>query len=329
MSMREIVKDSEDQSVVIRIIDSTTGLPEQAVEHDTGGIAMWYRREGGTKQTVATAALAALDTAHTDGGIEHIDDGYYRFDIPDAAAATGANGVMVGGAVTDMIVIGTYTPLVVFDIYGVPQVDLTHVMGTILTEGAGGRLAAAFIKLFDVATPLLVASDAMRGTNSGATAAKLLAFVQLLARGDAAIVTDNATELAQINADGGTGAGGYSPTKESQEGIKDRGDLEWITAIGFNIVTPDAAGIAAGLHATTDGLIGSLNDPTTAAIATAVLGSAIDTGLDMTKALKVILALKIAKKVTVSGADYLYQDQDGNTLVTITFGAGSSTAVIA
>lgn len=48
-------------------------------------------------------------------------------------------------------------------------VDLTHIMGTILTEGGAGRLAAAFIKLLDVATPLLVASDVMRGTDGANT----------------------------------------------------------------------------------------------------------------------------------------------------------------
>lgn len=57
---------------------------------------------------------------------------------------------------------------------GVPEVDITHLMGTILAEGAGGRLAAAFNKLFDVTTPTLVASDVMRGTNSAATAGDLL-----------------------------------------------------------------------------------------------------------------------------------------------------------
>ena len=46
------------------------------------------------------------------------------------------------------------------------QVDPIEIMGTILTEGGAGRLAAAFIKLFDVATPTLVASDVMRGTDN-------------------------------------------------------------------------------------------------------------------------------------------------------------------
>lgn len=110
--MRQIVKNSTDQSVVIRILDSTTGLPEEAVEHDTSGIALWYRREGATKTAITPAALAALDTAHSDGGIEHIDDGYYRLDLPDAAVATGVDGVMVGGTVTGMVIAGVYVELV-------------------------------------------------------------------------------------------------------------------------------------------------------------------------------------------------------------------------
>lgn len=50
------------------------------------------------------------------------------------------------------------------------EVDVTKFHGSALTETAGGRLAAAFVKLFDVATPLLVASDVMRGTDSAALA---------------------------------------------------------------------------------------------------------------------------------------------------------------
>jgi len=92
-------------------VDSTTFLPEEAVEYDTTGIAMWYRREGATITAITEAALAALDTAHADGGIEHIDDGYYRLDLPDAAVAAGVDGVAVGGTVTGMMVIGTYHPL--------------------------------------------------------------------------------------------------------------------------------------------------------------------------------------------------------------------------
>ena len=54
---------------------------------------------------------------------------------------------------------------------GAAESDLTYIHGSALSETAG-QLAAGFEKLFDVATPLLVASDVMRGTNSAATSAK-------------------------------------------------------------------------------------------------------------------------------------------------------------
>ena len=110
--MRPVKGGTTDVSVQIRIVDSTTGLPETAVEHNTSGIDLWYRRDvdpGGTplaKVSITEAALAALTTAHADGGIEHIGDGYYRLDAPDLAFADGAHGVLFGGTVTGMVVIG-------------------------------------------------------------------------------------------------------------------------------------------------------------------------------------------------------------------------------
>lgn len=111
MKLRDISPGSEDQSVVIRILDSTAFTPEEGVEHDSDGISLWYRREGSTKQTINPAALASLSAAYTDGGIEHIDDGYYRLDVPDAAFAVGRDGVLIGGTVDGMIMEGVYVPL--------------------------------------------------------------------------------------------------------------------------------------------------------------------------------------------------------------------------
>ena len=117
--MRNIKKGSTDQSVVIRIVDSADGTPETGVVYNTSGIDLWYRREGAVKTSITEATLSALNDAHADGGILHIGDGYYRLDLPDAAFATGADGVAVGGTVTGMVVIGCYVPLVAFD----PQDD--------------------------------------------------------------------------------------------------------------------------------------------------------------------------------------------------------------
>ena len=72
--------------------------------------------------------------------------------------------------------------------------------------------------------------------------AKLLKYVQLLARSDAAIATDNATELTAINADGGSGGGDFSNQTEAIEALRDRGDAEWTTATGFATPTNITAG---------------------------------------------------------------------------------------
>lgn len=70
---------------------------------------------------------------------------------------------------------------------------------------------------------------------AGDILAKLLAYIQLLVRSDAAIETDNATELTAINADGGSGAGNFSAQTDSVEAIRDRGDAAWITGGGGSI----------------------------------------------------------------------------------------------
>lgn len=135
--MRQIKKGATDQSVVVRVIDATDGTPEQAVKHNTTGVALWYRREGAAKTAISAVALAALSDAHSDGGWEHIDDGYYRLDVPDAAFATGTHGVMIGGAFDNMVVIGCYVPLVDFDPQDATRLGLTALPNA-AAEAAGG-----------------------------------------------------------------------------------------------------------------------------------------------------------------------------------------------
>jgi len=135
--MRQILKGATDQSVIIRIIDSTDGTPETGVVWNTAGIAMWYRREGATVTAITEATLATTDAAHSDGGIIHLSDGYYRLDLPDAAVATGVASVMVGGAVTGMIVIGTELQLVNYNPQDAVRLGLTALPNA-AADAAGG-----------------------------------------------------------------------------------------------------------------------------------------------------------------------------------------------
>lgn len=113
--MRPIAKGATDQSTVIRIVDATDGTPEVGVTSTTTGLSLSYRREGGTVVAITVSNLSALNAAHSDGGLLHIGAGYYRLDVPDLAFATGADGALIFGTVTDMVVIGTYHPLVGYD----------------------------------------------------------------------------------------------------------------------------------------------------------------------------------------------------------------------
>jgi hypothetical protein len=140
MSMvRQIKAGTTDVSVVIRIVDSTDGTPETGVVFDTAGIDLEYRRELAASTDITEATLAALTTAHTDGGFLHIGNGYYRLDLPDAACADGVPGVLVHGTVTGMVVIGTYIELVDYDPYDGVRLGLTGLPAALV----GGRIDAS------------------------------------------------------------------------------------------------------------------------------------------------------------------------------------------
>ena len=144
-----------------------------------------------------------------------------------------------------------------------------------------------------------------------ATAAKLLAYIQLLARSDAAIATDNAAELTEINADEGTGAGDFSNQTEAQEALRDQGDGAWATATGFNTTVPDAAGTAASL-------VGGLETHGDSAWATATTVALTDGAHGGSAA---VLTLK---QLVVNNSEGVAVDIDGSTEGVSVIGAGGS-----
>lgn len=68
--------------------------------------ALTYTRARAAKTAISLSDLAALTTAHTDGGIKEIGNGEYRLDLPDAACATGVTQVTVQGTVAGGYVLG-------------------------------------------------------------------------------------------------------------------------------------------------------------------------------------------------------------------------------
>lgn len=128
---------STDVSVIVRVIDATDGTPETGVAYDTAGIDLQYRREGSTSTAITEATLAGLDSAHSDGGFKHIGNGYCRLDLPDAACAAGASGVLVHGTITGMVVIGCYIQLLAVDLQDGVRAGLTALPNA-AADAAGG-----------------------------------------------------------------------------------------------------------------------------------------------------------------------------------------------
>lgn len=112
---RQIKKDSTNIFVEVYIVDDTDGTPELGVVFNSAGIDLNYRRDLAVVTSITEVTLAALTTAHTDGGFLHVANGRYRLDIPDAAFATGVSQVTIGGTVTGMVVLPITIQLVDFD----------------------------------------------------------------------------------------------------------------------------------------------------------------------------------------------------------------------
>lgn len=129
----KVLGGTTDFSVVVRIVDSADGTPELGVLFNTAGMAMQYRRELAANVAITEVTLAALTTAHADGGFLEIGNGYYRLDLPDAAVAAGVKGCLVHGTVTGMVVIGCYIEIVGYDPTAALATPTNITAGTITT----------------------------------------------------------------------------------------------------------------------------------------------------------------------------------------------------
>ena len=113
---------------------------------------------------------------------------------------------------------------------GLPVIDATGVKLTKTGDLTAGQTIAADVTQVNGAAQTATL-DTIKA-DSVSILSKLLKYVQLLSRKDAAIATDNSTELTAINASGGSGAGAYSNQTDAEEALRDRGDAAWITGAG-------------------------------------------------------------------------------------------------
>ena len=191
---RPIKKGTTDVTVYVKVIDDTDGTPETSVAYDTAGVDLWYMREGADHVAITEASVTAA-AAHSDGGFVHISDGICRLDLPDAACASGVNGVMVGGVFTDMIVIGCYIPLVDYDPYDTVRMGMTALPNA-AQSAAGG---------IPVKTDIASASDVVDEWETQSQADPTGFHVNVLeVNGTAQTANDNGADINAILADTGT-----------------------------------------------------------------------------------------------------------------------------
>lgn len=205
-----VTKDSVNRSLPLRMADSTDGTPETGVVAATAGLDIWYRREGAAKVSLTESDLAALTTAHTDGGLLHISDGEYRVDFPDAAFATGVNYVDVGWGATGMVGYGGRVRLVNVDLEDAVRAGLTALPNAAADAAGGLPISDAGGLDLDAkigALTFTVAGDVDVNVQSwkGATAPAMTgdAFARLGAPAGASVSADVAALPTQAEITGG------------------------------------------------------------------------------------------------------------------------------
>lgn len=218
-----VLAGSVDLSTAI-VLRKTADSTEQ-----TGKLAadmtLSYWRQGGVRVAVTASDLAAVNSAHSDGGVKEVDatnmPGAYRVDWPDAAFATGADWVVL-----TVKVASTY----VFH----ERYSLTT--NVIQTGDSFARLGAAGAGL--TAVPWNAAWDAE--VESEVNDALVVHRLDELLNADSDIdglappvVGSVFHELMSKTA----GSFSFDQTTDSLEALRDRGDAAWITATGFSTHT--------------------------------------------------------------------------------------------
>ena len=158
---------------------------------DADGVAKTDEAVGSIKVT----KNGTVGTADAQSTLTHDHTGHYKyvatdgddFDTLGEVSFSLNSGTNAMSPVTFQVVpANVYDSLVAGS--DVLDVSLTQILDTALTETAGGYLAAALVKFLDVATPLLMADEAMRGTDSAALAATALSTATWTAAAAAALL---------------------------------------------------------------------------------------------------------------------------------------------
>jgi hypothetical protein len=134
-------------------------------------------RIGAEDVDITEATLADGAAAFSAGGFVHVFDGIYRVDAPDAAFASGAKSVIVGGTLTGKTVIPCVVDLVAYDPFDAAALGLSTLTGHVPQTGDSfARIGATGSGLTTITSSIAALNNL---SSAGAQAAAEAALVAM------------------------------------------------------------------------------------------------------------------------------------------------------
>lgn len=248
---------STDVSVPLELRDASDSTALTGKAHTD--VTAYYWRQGESATSISAASLANEASTHTDGGFVEVDatnlPGVYRFDLPDAAVATGADWVVVGIKVTGAFQQNFMFPLTTNVVQGGDSYAR-------LGAPAGASIAADIATVDGNVDAILVDT----GTTLPATLTTIASYIDTEVAAIKA-VTDNLPDSGALTSLASASALATVDTvvdaiKIVTDNLPESGALTTLTSNVADILTDTGTTIPAQ--------ISGLNDPTVAAIADAV-----------------------------------------------------------
>ncbi len=257
---------------------ATAGIPDVNVKNMNNVAATsitTINANQGTTQPVnytgtGASALVKSDMVDVAGAAVSTSSAQIGVNVIQAAGTAWGSGAITAGAIANDAITAAK---IAADAIGASELaaDAVAEIQSGLSTYAGGDTSGVTTLLSRLSATRAGYLDNL-SVGAVATASKLTKYVQLILRKDSAIATDNSAEVTEINANGGSGAGSFANSTDSQEALRDRGDAAWVTATGFS--TLDAAGVRSAVGLGTANLDTQLDAlPTAAENATAVWGA--------------------------------------------------------
>lgn len=152
-----IIAGDTDQTIYVRLRDSTTGLAKTGLAYNSAGAVASYTLPGAARAAI-TLATQTVSGAHSDGGFVEVDatncKGLYRLDLPDAAIASGKYSIIsieFDGIIEESIIV----PL------SLRKADVRQNAGTNITSASGRQE----VNLSHIAGSAVSTSSAQIGVN--------------------------------------------------------------------------------------------------------------------------------------------------------------------